>query len=178
MAEKTDAKPAPKKPAAKKKKVPAKKAAPKKAAPKKPTSADVKPAKANWLTPYLTVRDADASLDFYQKAFGFTVGESTQSPEGVTIHAEMMYKRKIVAMFAPEGAFGGIAATPAHNHIVSAVNLYVYVDNVDALTERAREAGAYILAEPMDSPWGDRTALISDWDGHRWMFATKIKGEG
>jgi hypothetical protein len=24
-----------------------------------------------WLTPYLVVRDADAAIEFYQKAFGF-----------------------------------------------------------------------------------------------------------
>jgi uncharacterized glyoxalase superfamily protein PhnB len=45
----------------------------------------------------------------------------------------------------------------------------VYVDDVDAHFERARAAGATILREPMDEPYG-RLYNAADLEGHRWMF--------
>jgi uncharacterized glyoxalase superfamily protein PhnB len=37
-----------------------------------------------WLSPYLTVRDADAALDFYQRAFGFEKRCAFPGPDGRT----------------------------------------------------------------------------------------------
>ena len=37
-----------------------------------------KPANHPWLTPYLTVASGRASLDFYERAFGFTPGPNTR----------------------------------------------------------------------------------------------------
>ena len=34
---------------------------------------NILPDGANWLTPYITVSNAEASLAFYQKAFGFGI---------------------------------------------------------------------------------------------------------
>ena len=48
-----------------------------------------KPANAAWLSPYLTVKDADAAIDFYQKAFGFEKCFALSGPDGRTGHVEM-----------------------------------------------------------------------------------------
>ena len=45
----------------------------------------------------------------------------------------------------------------------------VYVDDVDAHHRHAREAGAVILGEPVDQPYG-RLYRAADVEGHRWMF--------
>ena len=49
--------------------------------------------------------------------------------------------------------------------------VHVYVDDVDAHFERARAAGATILREPEDQPFG-RLYSAEDHEGHRWMFMT------
>ena len=45
----------------------------------------------------------------------------------------------------------------------------VDVDDVDGHCERARQAGATILREPQDEPYG-RLYNAADLEGHRWMF--------
>ena len=47
--------------------------------------------------------------------------------------------------------------------------ILAHVDDVDAHFERARRAGATILSEPEDEPFG-RRYRAEDLEGHRWMF--------
>jgi uncharacterized glyoxalase superfamily protein PhnB len=52
-----------------------------------------------------------------------------------------------------------------------AAALYAYVTDVDAAAAQARQAGAGV-AEAEEMPWGDRTAVVTDPDGYRWVLAT------
>jgi uncharacterized glyoxalase superfamily protein PhnB len=134
-----------------------------------------RPRGASWLTPYLTVADADASLNFYQHAFGFERGGAMPGKNGRTVHASMNYQGATVVMFSPEGAGGDdTMRTPAHSGVELPLNFYVYCADVDALTARARAAGAQVLMEPEDMFWGDRMSQIRDPDGYVWSFATNV----
>ena len=53
--------------------------------------------------------------------------------------------------------------------------LMVYVDSVDEHYERARQAGARIVMELKDQPWGDRRYEALDLEGHRWYFAEHVR---
>lgn len=44
--------------------------------------------------------------------------------------------------------------------------LFVYVDDVDQALDGARAAGAPVLLEPQDMPWGERMACVADPDGN------------
>ena len=56
------------------------------------------------------------------------------------------------------------------------VGIYVYVDEeVDAVCERARSAGAQITEEPTDQEYGERRFTAEDLEGHVWYFARPIK---
>jgi uncharacterized glyoxalase superfamily protein PhnB len=61
-------------------------------------------------------------------------------------------------------AVGPRPATPAF--------LYVYVDDADGVYERALAAGARSLEPPVDTPYGDRRAMIEDGWGNVWQIAT------
>ncbi len=52
--------------------------------------------------------------------------------------------------------------------------LTVYVDDVDAHYQRATAAGATIVLELANQPWGDRRYQASDPEGHQWSFAQHI----
>ena len=52
--------------------------------------------------------------------------------------------------------------------------LHVVVEAVDDHYRRAVAAGAEILSEPRDEPYGERTYKVADLEGHRWMFAQPI----
>jgi PhnB protein len=53
--------------------------------------------------------------------------------------------------------------------------LYVYVDDVDEHYRRARAAGATIVTELADRPWGDRNYQAKDPEGHQWVFAQHVR---
>ena len=59
----------------------------------------------------------------------------------------------------------------------SPVSLWVYVDDCDALFNRAVAAGAKVPPGPMgalaDQFWGDRTGTITDPEGYTWTIATR-----
>jgi uncharacterized glyoxalase superfamily protein PhnB len=126
-----------------------------------------------WLTPYLTVKDADAALDFYQRAFGFEKRMAMPGPDGRTKHAELAW-RDAVVMLGPEGGEGCPAKSPATSGTPSPVGLYLYCDDVDAMYARASSAGAKVPSPPQTMFWGDRVFQAIDPDGHNWTFATNV----
>lgn len=134
-----------------------------------------KPADMPWIIPYLTVRDPAVSLSFYEKAFGFESRPEScmKDKDGKIMHAEIRF-RDGVLMFGPECASGEQGKAPANSGVASPVTLYLYCDDVDALAERARSAGAQIITEPTTMFWGDRMCALTDPDGHRWSFATNV----
>ncbi|QDU60211.1 Glyoxalase-like domain protein [Planctomycetes bacterium Pan216] len=133
-----------------------------------------RPSQMPWITPYLTVRDAAESMEFYEKAFGFSAGSTPMKDEsGSVLHGEMSYRDQIVVMVGPSGAFGNPAKAPVDS-VPSPVGLYVYCADADAMHERAVEAGCQSLFPPTDMFWRDRCFAVLDPDGHRWTFATHL----
>ena len=47
----------------------------------------------------------------------------------------------------------------------------IEVEDVDAQAERLSSLGITLINGPMDRPWGVRTLLFADPDGHLWEFA-------
>jgi PhnB protein len=58
------------------------------------------------------------------------------------------------------------------------VTLHLYVEDADAVVQRALEAGASVLQPLMDAFWGDRYGRIKDPFGHEWGIATHIEDVG
>src|SRR5262245_28664644 len=131
-----------------------------------------KPADMSWVTPYLIVKDADAALAFYKKAFGFEEKVAMPGPDGKLMHAEVKW-RDCVIMFGPEGPTHP-AKSPRTLGVRSPVGIYVYCDDVDALYRRALDAGAVSDRPPQDQFYGDRTCTVTDPDGHSWSFGTNV----
>jgi uncharacterized glyoxalase superfamily protein PhnB len=111
---------------------------------------------------YLAVANIGATIEFLERAFGFARGVVLSDPDGQARYAEMRHGESVV-MLVRKGdgatASGGAAA------------LYTYVDDVDRVSAKAREAGAGV-AHVEDKPWGDRIAVVTDPDGYRWVLAT------
>jgi PhnB protein len=128
------------------------------------------PEGANPLTPILVLKDMEAALDFYRQAFGFKLRNVMRGPENAILHAEMTHLDSQI-MMGPEsperGAFAPSGPSP--------VTLYLLVADVDAIADQARLHGGNIVQPPTDMFWGDRTAVIIDPEGHKWMIATHVK---
>lgn len=132
----------------------------------------VLPAGMPWITPYLSVRNGVAAIAFYEKVFGFRKRFEMKDPQGRLRHGEVQHNTGLVMLGEPMPEMGYKSPADVGG---SPVSLYVYVENVDAITEAARAAGAKIVQEPKDQFYGDRTAEIVDPEGHRWSFATHFK---
>ncbi len=52
--------------------------------------------------------------------------------------------------------------------------LYIYVDDADAVYRRALDAGASSLEEPLETPYGDRRAMVRDPFGNIFQIAHQL----
>jgi PhnB protein len=125
-----------------------------------------------WLTPCLTVKDVDAAVAFYEKAFGLEKRFSMPGPDGRTMHAEVSWHDAVI-MLGPECAERS-CQSPATSGVRPATSLYLYCDDVDATFKRATAAGAKVESPPQDMFWGDRTCALIDPDGYCWGFGTNV----
>ena len=122
------------------------------------------------ITPYLLYEDGAAAMDFLANAFGFREVMRSHSPEGRVWHAEMAIGDGNIFLGEP----GRDYRNPKRLGAIT-VGIHVYVDDVDAHFERARQAGASIREEPADQDYGDRRYTAEDPEGHHWYFAQHIR---
>jgi uncharacterized glyoxalase superfamily protein PhnB len=111
---------------------------------------------------YLAVANIAASMAFLERAFGFTRGVVLQDDEGRPRYAEMRHGTSVVMLVHKGDTVTAVSG---------AAGLYTYVPDVDRAAAHARDAGAGV-AEVEDHPWGDRSVIITDPDGYRWVLAT------
>ena len=124
------------------------------------------------VTPYLTVDGAGAAIDFYCSVLGATERVRMPAPDGRIGHAELQLGNSMI-MLADENAQmdargpRAIGGTP--------VSLHVYVEDSDAVFERAVQAGAKGLRAVEDRFYGDRSGQFEDPFGHRWDVSTHVE---
>ena len=86
-------------------------------------------------------------------------------------HAELVYAGNVIMLASAWHEAGFVSPrelSGVHTQI------HCHVDDVDAHYRRAREAGATVIAEPRDQPYGERTYRALDPEGHRWIFAAPL----
>jgi PhnB protein len=121
------------------------------------------------VTPYLIVKDAAAAIEYYKKVFGAAELMRYAAPGGKIGHAEVRIGRMPV-MLADEHPEMGALAPPSLGG--SPVGLLVYVEDVDAVFNRAVAAGGKVERPVKDQFYGDRSGTFIDPFGHKWTVAT------
>ncbi len=124
------------------------------------------------ISPYLFYDDVARAARFTEEAFGFKRTFESSAPDGTLMHAQVAHGAGLVMLgHTGEGLRScKSAASLAALH----AGVYVFVDDVDAHCAHARAAGATILLEPGDQPWGDRMYCAVDPEGQFWMFAKRL----
>lgn len=122
------------------------------------------------LFPYLVVRDATRAIDFYARAFEAREILRLPMPDGRVGHAELAVGGASfwLADEYPEMKVVGPATLGG-----TSVSLSLYVEDVDAFVTRAAAHGAIVERPPRDEFYGDRTGVLVDPFGHRWMIHTR-----
>jgi uncharacterized glyoxalase superfamily protein PhnB len=126
------------------------------------------------VTPHLIIKGAGEAIEFYKRAFGATevYRMPMATPDGgVRIgHAELRIGDSCIYLadeFPEYGSVGPSGPSP--------VSIHLYVEDADAVYNRAVEAGATAVAPPSDMFWGDRFGKLVDPFGHSWSIATHIE---
>jgi PhnB protein len=104
------------------------------------------------VTPYLFIKGAANAIEF--------------------MHAELRIGDSVV-MLADENLQIGAKSPETLGGTSS--SLHVYFENVDAVAEKAVEAGAKLARPVKDQFYGDRTGALIDPFGHMWSIATHIE---
>lgn len=129
------------------------------------------------VTPAIHYRDPRAALDWLERCFGF---ELTMAIEGPPDAPEMChYEMSCVAgsgrvMVGAEWA--DFSRSPASLGGANTQTIHIALaGDVDGHCERARAAGAEIVAEPEDQFYGDRIYRARDLEGHQWTFSAHVR---
>jgi uncharacterized glyoxalase superfamily protein PhnB len=120
------------------------------------------------IVPYLTYQDAPAAIEFLCKAFGFTERFRYDDKDGRIGHAELELEGDTLMLAS---VYEGFGESPLNLPAVSA-SVFIVLDDVDAHHQRARDAGATIVAEPHDDH-GSRVYRAMDLEGQRFFFSSK-----
>jgi PhnB protein len=135
---------------------------------------DVKPIPDGYetVTPYLSVHDGAAAIEFYKQAFDGTEVMRMPAEGGNGVgHADLLlFGGRMHIMLADEHREIGFLTPRTLGG--SPVMLHVYVDDVDAAVEQAVAAGAKLVRPVADQFYGDRLGTVEDPFGHSWSIAT------
>ena len=115
--------------------------------------------------PIFTTPDLPATVRFYRDLLGFRQAYQFP-PEG---------EPEYVSLEFADGTQLAFAANP-QEPAADRFEICIYVEAVDAAVERLRAAGAKVLQEPADQPWGERMAYVADPDGRRLHITAEAAG--
>jgi len=122
------------------------------------------------VTPALVVRSGKQALDFYTKAFGAKVLGAMYMPDGQKLmHAEIQIGDSRIMLGEESQDMGAVSPQTLGG---TPVALNIYVEDCDALFNRAVSAGATPKMPPTDMFWGDRYGKVVDPFGHGWGILT------
>lgn len=120
-----------------------------------------RPATLRDVTPYLHPRGAGGLIHFLHEALGAEEQDRHESPGGMIQHATVRVGDSAIEMGEAHGQWQPMPAS-------------IYVDDVEALYERALRAGAVSVEPPREQPYGHRTAHVEDPQGNTWYLAQPI----
>ena len=113
--------------------------------------------------PTLRYSDPDAAIALLRDAFGFTPAHVARDDAGAVQHAEL-FSGDGAVLIGPQREGDAFATGRAV--------IYIVVADPDAHHARAVAAGAQIVMDLVDQPYGSREYAARDAEGHLWSFGT------
>jgi PhnB protein len=123
------------------------------------------------ITPYISVHDGAAALDWYVASLGATETVRYVGDDGRLGHAEFVLNGANIMLSDASPEIGVVAA---NSYEGSSCALHIEVPNCDVAHALAVAGGAESLQAPADQPHGARSATIMDPYGHRWMLSQPV----
>jgi uncharacterized glyoxalase superfamily protein PhnB len=121
------------------------------------------------IVPVLAYDDVPAAVEFLTRAFGFRERAGARLTGHGSVRAWMEVGDALIAL----STAGGHGRSSPRSAGATTQSVKVYVDQIDRHFERARSAGATVIAEPADKFWGGRVYEAKDLEGHHWEFSER-----
>lgn len=132
----------------------------------------------NVFVPAVFYQDPIAAIRFLENAFGFEIASLIMDGDGKLAHSEITYAGASLHVSGEwEGSIAGPARmrSPATVEGINTQFLRINLDSgIDAHCERARVAGARIVAEPENQFYGARVYRALDPEGHVWNVSQEV----
>jgi PhnB protein len=124
------------------------------------------------VTPYLTIKNAGAAIEFYKQVFGATEKMRMAEPDGKVGHAEIEIgnARIMISDEYPE-----LDVLGPQTRGGTTAGFHILVEDVDAVFKAAVAAGATVQKAVSDQFYGERSGKLADPFGHVWYIATVIE---
>jgi PhnB protein len=113
------------------------------------------------ITPNIIVDDAEQAVAFFKNAFGAAESYRLTMSNGKIIHCELKLGDSIFNLGTSTDGW------PAHGLVAQ-----IYVEDSDALFDRAVQAGAKVIMPMTDMFFGSREGRVADPFGNVWTIAT------
>jgi uncharacterized glyoxalase superfamily protein PhnB len=115
------------------------------------------------IIPTLRYKDARAAITWLERAFGLDVRALHENEDGTIGHCELSSGDGLVMIGERRGG---------DQFDTGRAVLYVVTDDPDGHHDQAVAAGADILLELTDQPYGSREYAALDLEGNVWSFGT------
>ncbi|GAB4181645.1 MAG: VOC family protein [Thalassobaculales bacterium] len=130
------------------------------------------------ISPYLTVSDAAAAIDFYVRAFGASEQMRMPAEDGKRLmHAQVLINGAVVMLSDEFPEFcEGLEKNPVAvggNSVSMHLSIATPAE-ANALFDRAVAAGATVVMPMADMFWGDRFGKLRDPFGHLWSLGAPL----
>jgi lactoylglutathione lyase len=117
--------------------------------------------------------DLERSVALYRDGFGMI--ESYRFPKtGAAEHVELKLGGTTLGLSSPAGLVTH-GMPPVARGTGQPFELAFGCEDADAALDRLRAAGCRIVREPFDTPAGNRTAYVEDFDGNRISIYARIR---
>ncbi len=124
------------------------------------------------IIPTMMYRDAPVAIEFLCRAFGFERHLVVPGEGGTVDHAQLTFGRGMIMLGSmKETQFGRLMRHPDEVGGETRA-VYIVVAEIDAHYARARAAGADIVIDIVDQPYGGRDYTCRDPEGHLWAFGS------
>jgi PhnB protein len=121
---------------------------------------------------YITLKDCNAAIEFYKKAFGATERGRLLMPDGKVAHAEIEIEGSLLMMADENLEWGNKSAETIGGN---PMGFALYVKDADAAVKKAVDAGAKIVMPIKDEFYGDRIGQVMDPFGYKWSLTTHFE---
>jgi uncharacterized glyoxalase superfamily protein PhnB len=125
-----------------------------------------------------------SAIDWLCRAFGFELRLKVEGEGGRIEYSEVTFGGGLIHVGQTGGHAGrAFATSPRRLDGANTQAVNIFVDDVDALCERARAAGGVVTSEPKttdygDDYWSDRSCEVVDPEGHHWWFIQRLREPG